>query len=299
MPRDVKEYDVPMTEHFKCPLCQREEYRATRFVLTGGQYVRCSCCDLLSLFPMPSAAELEALYREGYYHTDGRVGYQDYERLRESRSGSFRRFAKRIARQRPRGRVLDIGCAFGFFVEACLEEGLDAEGIDIAPDALTGAAEAVRGKLHHASVMEFAGSRPAEFDAIFVAETLEHVSDPRGFINAGATLLKSGGLLYCLTPNEHSLLARLSGCRWVSLKPPEHVVLYNPSTLRVLLERCFRVISIGPAFQHYPMELIAARLHALSRPLGFGAQALVALGLRRPVMIPDGQMLCVAERLDP
>ena len=53
---------------------------------------------------------------------------------------------------------------------------------------------------------------------------------------------------------------------------------------------------IVAAFQFYPLDLFALRLKELCWPLGYGAEILTRIGIRPMVRIPDGQMLCLAER---
>src|SRR5690606_1880993 len=67
--------------------------------------------------------------------------------------------------------------------------------------------------------------------------------------------------LRAVTPNGRSWLARGQGHRWVSLKFPEHVVLFSEATLRRTLETAgFRVETIVPAGQYARLDFLATRV---------------------------------------
>ena len=48
-------------------------------------------------------------------------------------------------------------------------------------------------------------------------------------------LLKPGGLLMLQTPNTRSLRSRTQGAKWEMLDPEQHLNLFSPDALRVLL----------------------------------------------------------------
>jgi hypothetical protein len=80
--------------------------------------------------------------------------------------------------------------------------------------------------------------------------------------------LRPGGLIVLVTPNIKSLLARVSGSRWVSFKIPEHVSYYDPDTITELLRRTgFTVRAIDPAYQYYAVPFVASRLRELVHPV--------------------------------
>ena len=75
----------------------------------------------------------------------------------------------------PVRRTLDIGCAFGFFVEAERELGLDATGVDVSQYALDRAALGARGHVHYGNLLHRLPFRRGAFDGVSLFETLEHL----------------------------------------------------------------------------------------------------------------------------
>src|SRR5262249_36404199 len=83
---------------------------------------------------MPSAAELARLYDDPAYFRDADSGYGDYL----SAENSHRRMAARrlrwIGRYQAPGRLLDVGCAAGFFIDEARQRGWEVAGIEISSD---------------------------------------------------------------------------------------------------------------------------------------------------------------------
>ncbi len=100
-----------------------------------------------------------------------------------------------------------------------------------------------------------------------------------------------------MTPNVGSWLARVQGRRWVSLKFPEHVVLFSERTLRRTLETAgFRVETMVPAGQYARLDFLATRVASGFPRLGDGlARAVRAFGGgARRVYVPSGSIAVVA-----
>jgi SAM-dependent methyltransferase len=106
------------------------------------------------------------------------------------------------------------------------------------------------------------------FDVIYASHLIEHLLAPVAFLRSAARLLRPGGLIVLVTPNIKSLLARVSGPRWVSFKIPEHVCYYDPATMTELLRRSgYTPRAIDSAYQYYALPFVASRLRELLQPL--------------------------------
>ena len=78
----------------------------------------------------------------------GRQIYRDYVEARELKLATMRRRLTVISQYAAGPRVLDVGCASGFFMEAALERGFDPLGIELSPVAIRLAQPDVRGPDH-------------------------------------------------------------------------------------------------------------------------------------------------------
>lgn len=154
-------------------------------------------------------------------------------------------------------RLLDVGCGEGHFLQTATAMGWDAVGLDLAEGAI-----GICQKLGlNASLTSFFDSclDGERFDVVFMSELVEHV--PRGveFFARARALLNPGGLMYATTPNFASLTRRIVGPRWTSLHP-EHIVYFEPSTLRAQIASAFPDGRIDISSRNLGVGEIIARL---------------------------------------
>ena len=107
-----------------------------------------------------------------------------------------------------RGRILDLGCAFGFATRMLRRRGFEAVGVDGSPGYI---AQARRTDPRGTYLQADAAAVPlpnASFDGAIFLDVLEHLPDPRGAIAELARLLKPGATLVVSVPHR-GLLAWL------------------------------------------------------------------------------------------
>jgi SAM-dependent methyltransferase len=119
---------------------------------------------------------------------------------------------------------LDVGCGMGANLLAAQRLGLDVQGFE--PSA-THAHIAIN-RLHLPVVPEyFTAARVGDrkFDVVMLSHVIEHIYEPKIFLQELLSVLKPGGVLVVITPNRDSIIARLTGNRWPMLKPVDHVTM--------------------------------------------------------------------------
>jgi 2-polyprenyl-3-methyl-5-hydroxy-6-metoxy-1,4-benzoquinol methylase len=279
-----------------CLLCGGTESRAL-FVKGGKTFVRCSGCDLEWLEPMPTSAEIDAYYewayREGIY-----APYAEADDIR-------RLIAEhRLSVVQPRaraGRWLDVGCATGHFVEAARRAGQAAEGLDVSPGAVERAR--ARGLTAHLGRVE--DFRPdAPYDTITAFDVIEHLLDPRGFLDRLRSWLVPGGTLALTLPDVGSIYPRLLMRRhWFYYLPSDHLYYFNPRTIaRLLAEQRFTVQRVMPAYKPLTIRYIVPQLRIfnplLGRVAGLLARTVPERLTSRPWRCYIGEMMALAARAD-
>jgi SAM-dependent methyltransferase len=106
----------------------------------------------------------------------------------------------------PGSRLLDVGSAHGWFLQAAADRGMRAEGIE--PDEAVAARAAV-GRVRVGFFPDVLGS-DEEFDAVTFNDVLEHLPDADAAVAASASHLAPGGLLSINIPNRRGLFYRLA-----------------------------------------------------------------------------------------
>jgi len=278
-----------------CPLCGVDEPKP-QAASHGYRMVECGRCGLWYLHPMPSPAVLSRLYEEEYFASDAAhtTGYADYAGMADDARDTFRRRLDLVDGHVGNGRILDVGAGFGYLAEAAatrFPERWVVERSATAAARVAAGTRVVLGTWEHAEIPE------RYFDVVSMQDCLEHFPDPLAALAKTRAALRPGGALLAVTPNVGSWLARAQGRRWVSLKFPEHVVLFSERTLRRTLETAgFRVETMVPAGQYARLDFLATRVAAGFPRLGDAlARALQLVGgAERRIYVPSGSLAVVA-----
>jgi 2-polyprenyl-3-methyl-5-hydroxy-6-metoxy-1,4-benzoquinol methylase len=118
----------------------------------------------------------------------------------------------------PNRRVLDVGCATGFFGKALAAQGCAVTGVEFEPQAAAEARahldEVVEADLNVTALADIFADR--EFDAIVFGDVLEHLMDPDAVLRSAVQLLAAGGAIVMSIPNvaHGSLRLALLQGRW-------------------------------------------------------------------------------------
>jgi SAM-dependent methyltransferase len=288
-------------ENRPCALCGASD---PRIVARVDRYevplsvVRCGACGHVYLDPRPADADLPRLYDEEYYAGSDRAGaytYVDDRRFSEAARLRARGRLLRLERFVPSGRLLEVGCSFGAFLVEARARGFAAEGVDLSPVACAACREA--GITVREGTLEGAGFPAAAFDAVYMAETVEHLPDPRATVREAARVLREGGLLVLGTANRDSLARFLRGARW-GYHMPGHLQYFSARSLgRLLREEGLRVLRRRFGDDR-PLALLRAARRAAglpAGPLGVLRDAVLRLHLG-PFSLGAGMVLYASRR---
>ncbi len=259
----------------QCNLCGNKQTRP--FCPENGRgLVQCTRCALVFVAQQPDPHELYALYGETYFHNDqsGEVGYTDYIADENNiRATANRRlaFVERFTGAQ-KGKMLDVGCAMGFFIDVAKARGWEVEGADVSGFAVQYVRNRFGYTTHHGNLTDL-HLPAAHYDLITMYDVIEHVPDPSGNVREVARLLKTGGVFELATPDVGSLPSRLTGKRWIGYKlSEEHVYYFSVPTLTKLLnDNGFDVLHVRHVGKYVTLRLFLNRLGFyapfLSRPL--------------------------------
>lgn len=135
----------------------------------------------------------------------------------------------------PAGKLLDVGCGGGRFLNRMKRRGWQVEGIDFDGQAANRVATRYGITAHVGDLTQCA--LPADsFDAITLSQTIEHLYNPQATLNECLRLLKPGGLLVMTSPNVESIGAAEFGACWRGWEAPRHLHLFSVGSLRGLAQ---------------------------------------------------------------
>ncbi len=177
--------------------------------------------------------EVEARYATGeYYDQLGQEYYLSPDKLESDYAAvRFEREIRFFRRYCATGSVLDVGCSTGGFLWQLgrrFPGAYDMLGTDTSGPALDYAdsrgVPVVRGDF----VRQDFGNR--RFDAVTLWAVLEHLAEPRAFLEKAGAILKPGGFCFALVPNLDSLAVRLLGGKYRYIYP-QHLNYFTKTTL--------------------------------------------------------------------
>jgi 2-polyprenyl-3-methyl-5-hydroxy-6-metoxy-1,4-benzoquinol methylase len=177
--------------------------------LVGGldtQVLRCARCGFRQIRPRLTPDEVERLYPEAYFDSKSGFGFKDYARQQQRNEREAYFLAKRLRRIAPRGRLLEVGCALGFLIEAVRRfSGWEVGGIDLSTFAVEFARHRY-GLAVECKTLDGAAFPDASFDFIVQRSLLEHVTHPREHLRETFRILRPGGQVWIITPNGEANL---------------------------------------------------------------------------------------------
>lgn len=220
-----------------CPLCYGKNFEPL-FNKAGRHFVRCQRDGLVMVNPIPGENEIKKIYEEDYFDWQDReaaacIGYWAYVKEKPLLLEYFGRKVKLLKQLGVKGKVLDVGCGHGFFLEAAKERGLEAIGIDLSPQAI---AYAKKNKLKvYETDLKDAPFKPNSFAAVTAFQLIEHVTDPVDFLKDVYKALAPNGVILLATPKAEGYLHRLMGKHWLSFRHREHLYFFSAKTLSLAL----------------------------------------------------------------
>lgn len=229
-----------------CPICTSDNWTPVLVAETFA-IVRCTTCTLARTMPVPAESDGREHFAEDFHH------YQRfYTEQCELRYGFAARMLHVVRAFKAAGRILDIGCGLGFFLDYARRHGYQCVGIDTSAAATRFAREQLRLNVIASDFMHAQFSAPDTFDVITANHVLEHISLPIPFLEKARRLLEPGGILISASPNFGGLLPRLLGRRWYGLQPAQHVWQFTPGSYRALFRKAgFRVERTQIDSMHY------------------------------------------------
>lgn len=204
---------------------------------------RCPVCSHVWADLSIGKDEIQRLYQRSYFFGDEYSNYLDDRRIIEknfaSRLATLERF--RTAAHR---RLFEIGCAYGFFLNAARNSFDSVEGIDVSQDAVGYAVQQLGLPVTCGDWLD-ADVSDRTFDVVCMWDTIEHLAAPRRYLEKASSRMNAGSLVAITTGDIGSLNARFQKGRWRLIHPPTHLHYFTRQSLTRLLDRCgFRVVHV-------------------------------------------------------
>jgi len=201
------------------------------------------------IHPQPTPEEITAMYNQDYFTSDSKEtrphGKSDYFNSVESES-EIKTYKARLASIENYvkiGKLLEIGCGPGHFLNLASQRGWQTLGIEISEYA----AEFARNQFNlnvKTGALDLVDLGNETFDVIFLGDLLEHVTNPKKLLIQLSHYLNSEGIVYIEIPSvTNGLYSRfgslamelINKVKYINL-PPYHLFEFTPTNCRYLLK---------------------------------------------------------------
>jgi SAM-dependent methyltransferase len=222
----------------RCSLCNslaKLEYQNMKGYIENSRFDIYSCTVCEASFADPLKSD-EKIYNYIYKQAERVPGYERYFRFSklakkvinplwylcnaEGVYWSVREALQKNFQEQKNISILEVGSGLGYLTYSLNTAGYKTTGVDISEDAILKAKKYYGDFYEVGNIFKLAEARIKKYDCVIMTEIVEHVEDPRGFIQACLSLLKSGGKLILTTPNKSATPA---GTIWQGDIPSVHL----------------------------------------------------------------------------
>ena len=282
-------------EFVNCNLCNSNSTRKF-MMIKGFNIVKCKKCGLIYVNPRLKENKLHQIYNKEYFSNEAFngselpfYGYHKYLEEKVYIQATFNKRLKIINKFCRKGRLLDIGCAFGFFLELAGNNGWDVQGIEISEHAYNYAKNVLKLPVLN-KTLEEAGFKKNSFDVVTLFDVIEHMPDPKSTLKGIRKILKPNGLLVVTTPDIGSITAKILGKNWEEIRRVrEHIYFFSEYTLKKILESLnFEVLKTESAGRFFSVKMAVERGNLYNKTI-FTAIGKIsnALGLSNKMIYVD------------
>lgn len=246
-----------------CPVCGGRNNQLLRRY-ENKSYFRCHSkkCGMVYML---NFREKQDIYSTAYFFEDykkqyGKTYLQDFEHIKQS---GFSRLKNIEKLQFHHKSLLDIGCAFGPFLSAAADKGLESYGLDVSEAAVDYINKNLKGI--RAVSTPFESFNPEEafncsgFDIISLWYVIEHFRDPAFVLRRVCALLNAGGILALSTPNGRGVSGTLNRKHFLEISPDDHYTVWDRNSARKILTNAgftrIRFVTTGYHPERIPVKL--------------------------------------------
>ncbi len=214
--------------------------------------VQCVDCGLVYSNPIIPENKIMQLYRQSQFIEEPQLKNMVADYL-----GQFEKMQHFI---HEKGRLLEIGCADGFFLNKIKKYGFkEVWGIEPSRGAYNNAPSFLQNRIKNTELKE--GIFPGEyFDAVCFFQVFDHIVKPNQFLQIVYQYLKKGGILLAIHHDIKSFLPMVLRDK-ASTYDISHIHLWDKKTMRKILEKNgFEVCCIKNIANRYQLDHVMRML---------------------------------------
>ncbi len=254
--------NIALGRRFGCPLCADVSDPMSDPIISRTPlhtFRRCHCCGMLYMSWTIQSQNTD--YNKSYFFEDykkqyGKTYLDDFTAIKSQciRRTSIIDYIYRSTHKAVTPNVLDIGCAFGPYLDAANDAGWQVFGTDISKEAV----DYVQNTLHFPAVCaQFPDFNSEEqfgirnFDAVTMWYVIEHFQNLDKVLKSVSSMLKVGGIFAFSTPSASGVSGRFNTQNFFQNSPNDHYTLWEPFRAASILKKYgFKVVKIVSTGHH-------------------------------------------------
>ena len=252
---------IDTDEEVRCQACGAVRAYTFKYAKNGCDIFECSSCGLGRT--QVGAFDPGAYYNESYFsggHTDGYADYRGAESVLRREFAGTVDFIRRFC---PAGKLIELGCAYGFFLQEA-KRHFDVAGVELAAEAAAHCREqglnVVTGLADEPTL-----SALGRADVFVLLDVIEHLPDPYETLRLCVQHLNPGGSIVITTGDFASPVAKLTGKSWRLMTPPQHLWFFTPESMKRMSARLgLSVQAIEHPWKLVPFSLLLFQLRRIA-----------------------------------
>ncbi len=254
---------------FLCPICAREDSFSSPDPIVARTsrhtFRRCASCGILYMswtFDEEDTKYDEAYFFEDYKKQYGKTYLDDFQQIKGQcvrRTGMVDMIFRKMHRKSVTPTTLDVGCAFGPYLDAANDSGWQVFGTDASVQAV----DYVRNTLHYpAALSKFPAFDPMslfgvkQFDAVTMWYVIEHFQNLDSVLRTVSKIVKTGGVFAFSTPSASGVSGRFNSKKFFESSPADHYTLWEPKRASSILKKygfkLIKTVSTGHHPERFP-----------------------------------------------
>lgn len=215
-----------------CPICE------TKAKLLKYSFYRCPADGLVFNIEAKALSYDKDYFQKDYQKQYGKTYLEDKENIQKRNLWRLKLFQKFAPA--PKARLLEIGCAYGFFLELAQKSGFSVEGWEISAEAAQFCQKKglfVKKGDFFTLYQAWKKKKNPPFDIVAAFYTVEHFAKQREFWEIAQELLNRQGFLLLSLPSTFGPMFFFHRENWYKTHPEDHFADYSPKSLAKIGKR--------------------------------------------------------------